>query len=742
MRRFVGILLAAALAMPAADIPLAGLQKPVEILRDKWGIPHIYAQTADDLFFAQGYIAARDRLFQIDTWRRVGTGRLAEVLGPAYVGRDRIARLVKYRGDWEQEWNSYSPDARQIATAFVAGINAYIRALGGKRPVEFQIAGYDPGLWEPEDVCARIAGLLMIRNFSREVARAQDIQRFGLDIVRKHMPADPPVPIEIPRDLDLEGISPAILKDYNDAIGPVRIPDIEGSNNWVVSGARSATGKPLLANDPHRPIYIPSLRKTVHLVGPGWNVIGAGEPALPGIALGHNEEAGFGFTIVGIDQGDIYVEKLDPQDPTRYLYKGEWRKMRVIEEELPVKGEKRPRRLALHYTIHGPVIAEDLGRHRAYALRWVGSEPGTAGYLGALRVSRARNWAEFESAANQYKLPSENLVYADRAGNIGWVAAGLAPIRKGWSGLLPVPGHTGEYEWSGFLPASQNPRKFNPPEGFIATANHNILPPDYPHALAYEWAAPFRFNRVVEMLGQKEKFSVADFEAMQQDVLSHPARLFQAAVKNWIRAQGELSVREEEIVSRIVRWDARLSADSIEAMIFELWSAKLPANLFGQALGSRVDLAATLRVLSGSPNGEALKRSLRDTIAELERKMGPDMAGWTWGRVHKVAFRHPVNRASFHRGPFSRPGDSNTVNNTGGSNFQQSSGASYREILDVSDWDKSVMTNAPGEVGNPDSPHYDDLIGEWSSGRYHPMLYSRKAVEGATVETLRLVPRP
>ncbi|MBK5293121.1 MAG: penicillin acylase family protein [Acidobacteriia bacterium] len=737
------LLLVVSVCTAAEEVSLPGLEKPVEILRDRWGVPHIYAQSAGDLFFAQGWITARDRLFQIDLWRRTGTGKLAEVLGPQALGRDRIARLVRFRGDWQAEWSSYSPDAQAIATASTSGINAYIRAYiqapGGKRPLEFRIAGYDPGLWQPEDVASRIAGLLMTRNITREVARAADIESFGLEKVQTYLPPDPLIKIEIPHGLDLAGITASILGDYNQAIGSVRFPD-QGSNNWVVSGARSLTGKPLLASDPHRPVLIPSLRKTVHLVAPGWNVIGAGEPALPGIALGHNEEAAFGFTIVGIDQADLFVEKLNPANPNQYEYQGGWRNMAVASEEIAVRGEPRPRKVALRYTNHGPVIAEDPGRHRAYALHWVGSQPGSAGYLAALSLSRARNWEEFQAGAARYKIPSENLLYADRAGNIGWIAAGLAPIRKKGSGLLPVPGHTSEYEWTGFLPASRMPRLFNPPSATIATANHNILPPGYPHPLGYEWALRFRKDRIDEMLKEKTKFSIQDFQRMQQDVVSHPARIFQAILRRWQVRRQDLQPKEWDILQRLRQWDARIEAQSSEAMVFEFWLSRLPALVFGQALGARTDVRVLLSSLERTPNPHALLVSLRSTIQDLERLMGASPAEWKWGNLHTIHFRHPLGVASMHRGPIARPGDSNTVNATSSTNFKQTSGASYRQILDLSDWDKSVMTNAPGESGDPNSPHYSDLLEDWASGNYHPMPYSRKAVEAATVERIHLTP--
>jgi penicillin amidase len=486
---------------------------------------------------------------------------------------------------------------------------------------------------------------------------------------------------------------------------------------------------------------MPSLRKTVHLVGPGWNVIGAGEPALPGIALGHNEEMGFGFTIVGIDQCDIYVERMNPLNPNEYSYKGQWRKLEIVDEEIAVKGEARPRRVQLRYTLHGPVIAEDLGRHRVFALKWTGAEPGGAGYLGALRLSRAKNWDEFQQAAAAYKVPSENIVYADRTGNIGWIASGLAPVRKGWSGLLPVPGDTGEYEWTGYLPGSENPRSFNPPSGMIATANHNILPPNYPHMLGYEWAPSFRFDRITEMLIAQPKFSIDRFTQMQHDAQSHAARVFQSIIRGWVPAHGELDEREQAALERFKKWDVRLRPDSSEALLYEFWVAKMHAFLFGQRLGSRVDQTMLLRTLRAAPDWKAVRGALNAALTDLERTFGADPAGWHWGNVHSVRFIHPVEVKAWHRGPYPRPGDGNSVLATGGTNFRQTTGASYRQVLDLSDWDKSMMTNVPGEVGDPRSPHYDDLIDDWREGKYHPMPYTRAAVEAATTERIRLQPR-
>src|SRR5260370_2970898 len=277
-----------ALALHAESIPVPGLQQPVEILRDRWGVPHIYAKTEADLFFAQGYITAKDRLFQIALWRRIGTGKLAEALGPSAIAGEGLGRAGRWRGSLDQEWSSYGPGARRIAVAFTSGINAYIRSLNGKRSAEFQIGDYDPGLWEPEDCLARVAGLLMTRNLTREVARMHDLKLFGLDAMARYLPPDPPIPLEVPKGLDPADIDDTILRVYNETIGPARFAE-HGSNNWVVDGSMTTTGKPILANDPHRPVQLPYLGNTLHLVGPGWNAIGASEPALPGIALGHNQ---------------------------------------------------------------------------------------------------------------------------------------------------------------------------------------------------------------------------------------------------------------------------------------------------------------------------------------------------------------------------------------------------------------------------------------------------------------------
>ncbi|MFN9743619.1 MAG: penicillin acylase family protein [Acidobacteriota bacterium] len=738
------------LARTAGTMKLRGLEKPVTVIRDEWGIPHIYAETQADLFFAQGFVAAQDRLWQMDLWRRVGEGRLAEVVGKGAVERDRFARLLRYRGDMEAEWKSYAPDARPIIESFVAGVNAWIAETGDRLPIEFRLAGYRPEAWTPEVCLTRMAGYVMTRNAPMEVLRAQLAHQYGVKFVDEWIEADPPRRLEIPPGLDLAGLEPRILAAANAAGGPVSFNPSDGSNNWVVDGSMTASGKPLLANDPHRTIALPSLRYLVHLVGPGWNVIGAGEPTLPGVAAGHNERVAFGFTIVGIDQQDIYVEELNPANPNEYRYRGRWEKMRIEREQIRVKGEAQPREVELKFTIHGPVIHEEAGRHRAYALRWVGSEPGTAGYLASLTLNRVRNWPEFLKAMERWKVPSENLIYADVEGNIGWVAAGLTPIRRNWSGMIPVPGASGEYEWEGFLPVSELPQSFNPARHYIATANHNILPQGYTKQLGYEWANPIRYQRIDEVLRRPGvKYTVADFERLQHDEMSLPARQLIEVLK-----ASRIEDPELQPYLRLLReWDGQLGRDSGAAALFEIWLTRLPEAVFRRRvsaeqwsqIASRLPIERVIAALKGGQETAAIAQSLTTAVSEARRRLGDDVSLWRWGRLHRAPFNHPLandeaRRELLNLPDIERGGDGNTVNNTSGANFRQTHGASFREILDVSDWDRSVATNAPGQSGQPGSRHYDDLLKLWAKGQYFPLLYSRQRVEASAKQRLLLQP--
>jgi penicillin amidase len=511
------------------------LEASAEILVDRWGVPHIYASSTYDAFFTQGFNAARDRLWQIDLWRRRGLGLLSEVFGASYVEQDRAARLFLYRGDMHGEWLAYSSDTKRVAVAFVSGINEYVRLTRENPdllPEEFRIAGYRPALWSPEDV-ARIRSHGLYHNLRSEVERAIVLRDFGSEIETLRRSLEPPHQVAIPEGLDLSLIPEDVLAVYELATGPVEFAGgqssprrgLEGSNSWVISPTRTATRRPILANDPHRAQSVPSLRYVAHLSAPGMSVIGAGEPALPGVSIGHNGKIAFGLTIFSIDQEDLYIYETNPSNPSEYRYGDRWEPMEVEMQGISVRGEERVE-VELKFTRHGPVIREDREKGVAFAVRaaWLG--PGMAPYLGSMDYMRAQDWDQFLAALERWGTPGENQVYADTDGNIGWKPAGLVPRRPGWDGLLPVPGD-GRYEWDGFMDVDELPVESNPSRGWIATANEMNLPEDYPcekRKISFEWYAPYRYQRIAEVLEGNPRFTAQDSVDLQTDYLSMPAR--------------------------------------------------------------------------------------------------------------------------------------------------------------------------------------------------------------------------
>jgi penicillin G amidase len=758
----------ASLAVIRGTEKLPGLHHSVHVQRDRWGVAHVYARDQHDLFLAQGFVAAQDRLFQMELWKRAGQGRLAEILGPSAVQRDMNARRLRYRGDMAEEYRSYSPDTEEILEAFTAGINAYIADIERPGhpglPLEFQLAGFRPEPWKPEDCLNRLAAYAMMTNASDELRHAQLVSLLGAAEATRLFHFDPDTKLDPAPGIDFAGLSPALLADIvsSDRRIPFPATTLQESNNWTVSGALTASGKPLLANDPHRVIAQPSLRYIVHLVAPGWDVIGAVEPALPGVAAGHNEHIAWGFTIFAIDQQDLYLETLNPADAKLYRTEHGWEAMREERETIHVRGAADVPAI-LHFTRHGPVVWED-GR-RALALRWAGAEPGTAGYLGALSLDRAHDWQDFERAMPRWKVPPENIVYADRAGNIGEHSTGLAPLRTNFNGLLPVPG-TGEYEWSGFVPNAQLPHSYNPSAGFIATANQKTIPDSYPYAVGFEWSPPTRFERIREVLeGARRaghRLTVPDMEALQLDVVSLLARRMQVLLRQALGVDGEGARKASAL---ILDWDGDVRADSPSAALYEVWTTRLRTELTHRAAPDLMpgvlptwsvyrvvlELSQPSDALFGAsvtPTRDALLRdSLQAAYEELAAKQGTDPKAWSWGELHKAYFRHALESAAgaaslLDRGPVERPGDDDVVQATvfAAGSYEQTSGASYRQIFDLADWDHSVAINVPGQSGQPGSKHFDDLLPLWSSGQYFPLRYSRNAVEAVTTDRLILQP--
>jgi penicillin amidase len=776
-----------------ASLEIKGLIRPVEIIKDKWGISHIFAQNQDDLFLAQGFNVASDRLFQLELWRRQATGTAAEILGKKAVQRDIGARLLKFRGDLRKELNFYHPRGEQIVSAFVKGINAYVDRVVSQPdllPIEFRLLGIRPGHWTPEVVVSRHNGLF--GNATSEIWLAQGVRAIGPEKLREFLDLHPGNPDLRPADgLDLTIITDRALALYEEArsalrfapedivdsaarasaldpggpaaswpflFEPVASPS-QGSNNWAVSGRLTGSGFPFLANDPHRALQVPSLRYWVHLVAPGWNVIGGGEPVLPGVSIGHNDFGAWGLTIFSTDQEDLYVYETDPENSDRYRYSDRWEKMTIVSEKIPVKGTA-PFEAALKFTRHGPVIYEDRENHKAVALRAAWLETGCAPYLASLQMDQAKSWPEFQEACFKNRTPSLNMLWADRKGDIGWQTTGLVPIRKNWPGLLPVPGG-GKFEWSGTIPASELPSLLNPESGFIATANQDNIPEGYPHQLGFLWADPFRFVRISEVLGSGQTTSLSDMMNLQQDFFSLPARRLVPLLKD-LPASSPLV---QKAMDTLKAWDFVLSPESGAAAVYVTWERAVLDNLKNVFLPEPVrpvlrqlPLLKAIRWLEApdtrlGPVPEAgrdrlLILSLEQAVELLVKTFGPDPVRWRYGdsRFHHVRISHPLSdalkgdlRPQFDLGPLPRGGNGETVNNTSDAD-NQASGATFRIIADLADWDLSVGTNAPGQSGDPKDPHYSDLLNLWAEGKYFPVYFSRAKIESAAEKTIRLGP--
>jgi len=801
-------MLASAMLATAACVPalshaydrtsysIPGVASTVEILRDRWGISHIYAKSQDDLFFAQGFNAARDRLWQLDQWRRQGEGLLAEQFGARFVDQDRAARLFLYRGDLDAEFASYHPEGRQILTAYANGINAYVdltRANPDLLPPEFKLTGTVPGYWKPTSSLIRIFGLT--RNVGSEVNNARKVNAMGTAAVERLTLFEPPATLTVPPGLDLSQIDARVLQTYNLAHAGVSFQpsDIRGtlsvmfdrgniakalssetstdealkfeSNNWTISGRLTASGRPILSNDPHRGMSVPSLRYIAHLNAPGWNVIGAGEPTLPGISIGHNDRIAFGLTIFEFaDEEDLYVYDTNPDNPTQYRYNGAWENMRVVNESIPVR-DGAAVNTELHFTRHGPVLYEDAANHKAYALRAAYLEfPGTAAYLASLRIDQAGNWNEFTAAMERHYTPSENMVYADIDGNIGWFGGSIAPVRPNWNGQLPVPGD-GRYEWNGFLSTSLLPRILNPEKGFHATANEYNIPAGYPYTAMSDpgdWADPSRVTRINEVLGSNNRHTLEESMRLQYDELTLPARELVPLLSGLTSADPAVNAALQTLLS----WNYVTSIDSVAATIFELWQPIVVSRVSdlyvpssARSIFGNLNRRLVLRYLNtpdsafGSDpvagRNALLLGALQAAVAQAQTLRGPDMANWQWGTLHHEQFVHAISSALpgsvaelFNTVSVPQGGEANTVHATSyrASDFLQTGGASYREVIDVGAWDNSVTLNTPGQSGDPQSPHYRDLLPLWAAATFVPMSFSPETVKTVTESIVILRP--
>jgi penicillin G amidase len=724
---------------------LPGLTAPGEIIIDRAGIPHIYAANARDGFFLQGYAVARDRLWQIDLWRKRGLGRLSASFGPQFVAQDRAARLLLYRGDMAAEWAAYPTQAKGWTEAFAAGINAYVADVEAGRaplPLEFTATNTRPERWQADDV-VRIRSNALASNLTSEVVRARALCGGDLKYEPLRRELAPAHTVSIPKGLDPCSIPADVLDDYALGTGDVRFdgqkivvasldPDIqEGSNNWVISAGKSATGRPILANDPHRAHAVPNLRYLSHIDTPELKIAGSGEPALPGISFGHNEDVAWAITIFAIDQQDLVV---NPKAT----------KLTEVRERVEVKGEA-PREVVLKFSEDGPIIHEDPASGRSFALRATWTKPGASAYFNASWAWTAKTWDDFLVARDHWGAPPLNLLFANRAGDIGWAPGGFVPVRAAGDGLLPVPAGKA-HRWTGLLDAKQMPVKHNPADGWIATANEMNIPAGYPHMLGLEWADRSRITRISEVIGSKPKFSLTDAMALQNDPTSPMARRAVAL----LQGLAGRDANERGALALLGNWNGHEGPDSAAAALYEIWAARhLAASAvkvivpeaarrnFGRtSIGNILPVLEDGKLLgpdSAALRAEILLGSLGLAFAETARLLGPDPATWRWGALHRADFQPalPIAGRDAERrvGPVPIGGSGSTPMAMGtGPDFRVVSGASVRVVMDVGAWDNSMAINTPGQSGDPASPHYRDLFARWATGNYVPFVWSRPRV--------------
>ena len=767
-------------ALPPVEgrLTVPGLAGEVEVIRDRWGVPHIYASTLRDLYLAQGFVQASERLWQIEFMFRLGTGRLSELFSELTVPMDRFIRTVGWNRAARTHAARWDDRSLEIIRAFGDGIRAWLETMSTK-PVEYQVLDADPmPIAEGDDAYIGAAGAVVMawglsRNWDHELLRAEIAERLGVDTMRMLFP-----------DLDTESGVVESGKEggfdrmalLRDAVLP---PAGQGSNNWVVDGSRTVSGKPLLANDPHLAISVPSAWYEVHLQCPGVDVAGVALPFSPGVLIGHNDRIAWGFTNSEGDVQDLYLERLD-EDGGRTEYRGSWEPVTIHREEIAVRGREQPEILDVRETRHGPLLDSYLvgiaeptivqgGVRRSYALRWIGSEHGIQPST-VFRLNTAGSWDDFRAAVHDAWLcPGQNMVYADVDGNIGYQFTGLYPIRRQGDGTVPVPGWTDEFEWESMIPFDDLPRAFNPGDGFLCTANNKVHDEGYPHLLGRDFLPPFRARRIAQMITARERHDRESFARMQMDTVLLPA----VDIVPHLVAVEPRDDRQKEAVAMLSEWDHDLAADSAAAALYELWCHHLARRLLLPLLGEELfthfygrrhwtnafqyqvlpNLLAYPTARWFGRNGtdardEAILDSLDGALDELASRLGEDPRDWRWGALHRARFAArlaiiPGLEELFTAGEVEMGGDEQTVQQAKYEpewSYEAVVIPSWRQILDPSDWDASVGTHTVGQSGHPASPHFADLLPLWAAGEHHPMPFSRRAVDEAAESILRLRP--
>ncbi len=775
---------------------LRDLHEPVNIFTDSAGVPHIYAHNEDDLYFAQGYLHAQERLWQMELNRRLGAGRLSELFGTVALETDRFCRRLGMHRAAAAEVERLSEHDRRVLEAYANGVNAFIEHNGRKLPVEFTLLGLKPEPWRPVDSIqwAKVQGWNLSGNWETEIIRARLVTKLGPERAAKlESGYDPRHPLITPPGVAYEGVNLGLLEQYEQIKELSGFGIVGGSNNWVVDGTMTETGTPILCNDPHLGQAVPSIWYECHLVAGDIDVIGASFPGSPGVVIGHNQYIAWGVTNAVSDVEDLYIEKFNPENPRQYEFQGQWEEAQIIREEITVKGQESPIIEEVRITRHGPILtalppvsqlttadsaaASDL----PLAVRWTGLEQ--CRIISAVhQLNRATNWEEFRMALRDWDTPPQNFVYADREGNIGYVMAGAIPIRARGQSLLPSPGWSGEYEWTGFIPFEELPQAFNPEQHFIVTANNRVIDDAYPYYITHEWLNGYRAQRIRDLLTSKGKLTVADMAEIQVDQYSLPAS---EIVPHILKLEADTPLKRAAL-DVLRSWDYVLAPASIGAALYFTFLRKLERIVFDTVLGDDETLAQSylgngatilaglngyasrttpllIRLInehddswfanSAIPKGPtswdaALSRAFDATIEELQSRLGGNILRWQFGAIHRMTYRHPLGTVKalepfFNRGPFPVGGDSDTVNMGNSASTNPADVVvvpSYRQIVDLGTLTNSQSIHAPGQSGAPASKHFDDFIQLWRDGKHHPMLYDRDTIETSAAGTLHLLP--
>lgn len=772
------------------SMTIPGLSGKVEIIRDRWGVPHIYASTNRDLFFAQGFVHAQDRLWQMETHRRLARGRLAELVGEVALETDRASRAFGFDRIGQADWATPGALWHEAMEAYAAGVNAYLSSPRRRLPVEFTLLGHRPEPWTPRDsnAFARLVSWELSHAWCSEITRAQLIEAVGPERAAELEISYPPEnPVTLPLGVEFRRLEPTA--GLPGAGGP-HLARGQGSNSWVVSGAHTTTGRPFLCNDTHLNITTPSIWYEAHLEGGDFRVIGFSIPGVPGIMIGHNERIAWGITLAFTDCEDLFVEQFEdgagerasgPKPP--YRYAGQWLEAEVVAEPIRVKGRPEPVANEVVITRHGPLIGDVVGcPGKKLAISSMALRPGPVidAWLG---LDLAKGWDDFAAACRKLEAPQLNITYADVDGNIGYWVTGKVPVRAKGSGMVPAVGWTGEQEWVSEVPAAEMPHALNPAAGYLVTCNNRMVPDSYPHYLGSVWMNGFRARRLTslieEALAAGRRLGPKEFAAMQTDFMCLPGLEFVRRLEAF-DGGGDPDL---ELALRLLRaWDGRLTADCLGGTVYEVARRTILADVLGRALGPELvarvlglgshpllypvneyngqDVVALLRMLDdpdswwlGQAGGReaVVRRGLGETVRWLRAKLGPDERGWRWGRLHRIFFPHamgampPLDRV-FNLGPGAIGGDNDTPWMTGlvpGPSYDANGAApAMRQIIDLADFDRSLFLVVPGQSGNQAGRHRDDLTRLWLQGEYQPMAWSRPEVEEVAETRLVLEPAP